>query len=57
MLKVDQNKCVGCGMCAGLCPETFVMNADGKSEVVNNEVNDCVKNAAKNCPVAAITLD
>ncbi len=57
MIKVDQDKCVGCGMCAGLCPETFVMNAAGKSEVLNGEVNDCAKNAAENCPVGAIILD
>lgn len=56
MVKVDQDKCIGCGLCAGLCPETFVMNADGKSEVVNPEVTACAKNAAANCPVEAITL-
>ena len=57
MVKVDKNKCVGCGMCAGLCPETFVINADGKAEVINSEVTSCAKNAAENCPAAAITLD
>lgn len=56
MVKVDQNKCIGCGMCAGLCPESFQMNADNKSEVIKEETSDCVKNAAENCPVGAITF-
>jgi len=57
MVKVDQNKCIGCGLCAGTCPETFVMNLNGKSEVINSEVTDCAKNAAENCPVNAISVN
>jgi ferredoxin len=57
MLKVDQEKCIGCGLCAGLCPESFQMNMNGKSEVTNAEVNDCAKNAAANCPVEAISVE
>jgi len=57
MVKVDKNKCVGCGMCAGMCPETFQMDLNGKSEVVNGAVTDCAKNAAESCPVEAISLN
>ena len=57
MVKVDQNKCIGCGMCAGMCPETFIMSAMGKAEVVNSEASDCAKNAAANCPVEAISVN
>ncbi|MFA5109750.1 MAG: ferredoxin [Patescibacteria group bacterium] len=56
MVKVDKNKCVGCGLCAGLCPETFQMDLDGKSEVVKGEVTACAKEAAGQCPVEAISL-
>ena len=56
MVKVDQEKCIGCGMCAGLCPETFVMGADGKAEAISQEATDCAKNAADNCPVGAISV-
>lgn len=56
MVKVDQNKCIGCGMCAGMCPETFIMNHDGKAEVVKDEITDCAKNAAESCPVSAISV-
>jgi len=57
MLKVDQEKCIGCGLCAGMCPESFVMNSEGNSEAIKPEVTDCAKNAANNCPVGAITTD
>jgi ferredoxin len=54
-IKVDQEKCVGCGMCAGLCPEVFIMNHDGKSEVIGDNV-DCAREAAASCPVEAIII-
>lgn len=57
MVKVDQNKCVGCSLCVGMCPETFRLNANGKSEVISGETTDCAKNAASACPVGAISVD
>ena len=57
MVEVNQEKCIGCGMCAGLCPETFVMGASGKAEVIKSESTDCAKNAAANCPVEAISVN
>ncbi|MFA5023832.1 MAG: ferredoxin [Patescibacteria group bacterium] len=56
MIKVDQKKCIGCGLCAGLCPETFRMNDAGKSEVINDQVTPCAKDAAEQCPVEAIIV-
>ena len=57
MVKVDQNKCIGCGLCAGMCPETFVIGADGKSEVIKEEVTTCAKDVVANCPVDAISVN
>ena len=44
-------------MCAGLCPETFKMNPNGKAEVVAKKVTAGAKKAKENCPVEAISLD
>lgn len=56
MVKVDKKICIGCGLCAGICPDTFEMDEDNKSEVINPEVTECAANAVKNCPVQAISL-
>lgn len=57
MIKVDQNACIGCGLCAGMCPDIFVMNADGKSEAISQENIAAAKEAATACPVSAITAE
>ena len=56
MIIVDKDKCIGCGLCSGMCPDTFVMDEDGKSEAIRQEVSDCAKQAAEACPVEAITV-
>lgn len=56
-VKVDKNKCIGCGACTATCPEVFELRADGKSHVKDQDACskcDC-KMAAENCPVSAIT--
>lgn len=58
---VDQDVCIGCGLCAETCPAVFVMNDDGLAEVKVDPVpaaaaDDCRK-AAEDCPVEAITIE
>jgi ferredoxin len=56
-LRVDKNKCIGCGTCVVLCPKTFQMGKDGKSEVINEKGDSeaDIKNAIDSCPVGAIS--
>ncbi|MCX6797931.1 MAG: ferredoxin [Candidatus Falkowbacteria bacterium] len=56
MIIVDQDLCIGCGLCANTCPDVFRMNDDGKSEVFDQKNIDCAKKAAANCPVEAISV-
>ena len=56
---VDKDMCVGCGLCAGVAPEVFIMEDDGKAGVAPNACDcneDAAKEAAESCPVNAISL-
>lgn len=57
-LKVDKEKCIGCGMCVSICDSVFDFDDDGKAKVITDEINeDCVSeaNTAKEgCPGEAI---
>lgn len=56
-VRVDQNKCIGCGLCVSLCPKVFKLGNDGKSHVISKKVVDCdIKEAIESCPVEAISL-
>ena len=58
---VDQETCIGCGLCPSMCPEVFQMNDDGKAESVVDEVPGEVAVSAKeaegSCPVNAIKVE
>ncbi|MDX9867052.1 MAG: ferredoxin [Kiritimatiellia bacterium] len=57
---VDQETCIGCGLCASTCPEVFEMRGDVayvKVEPVPPESEQACREACDGCPVAAITLE
>jgi ferredoxin len=58
-LAIDQDTCIGCGLCKDICPAVFHLNETiGKSEVMDAEAcefAECCEAAAENCPVQAIT--
>lgn len=58
MLKVDQEKCIGCGTCVAIAGKTFKFNDDGKAEVLDEkgDDSDTIKTAADSCPVQAILV-
>jgi ferredoxin len=56
MVKVNKEKCIGCGYCASVCPEVFELGEDGKSQVKKGAdlQKECIKEAKEGCPVGAI---
>ena len=55
---VDQDTCIGCGLCCGMCEAVFRMNDDGKAEAYQaaaEENRDDVQSAIDSCPVSAIS--
>ena len=57
---VDRDSCIGCGLCAGLSPDVFEMDDEGKAVASENEIEEKLisdaKEAEMSCPVGAITL-
>jgi len=57
-IKINTEKCIGCGMCQSICPEVFELNEKGKSEVKEGweekKNEECIKEAIDACPVKAI---
>jgi ferredoxin len=56
-VKVDAEKCIGCGACASICPDVFVMNEEGKAQVTSQDNAECAKQAADSCPAEAIIVE
>lgn len=63
-----QDMCIGCGVCASLCPSYWEMSEDGKSSLKGSTVNSnnnpelelddagCNQEAADACPVQCIII-
>jgi len=57
--KIDNDLCIGCGLCVSTCPEVFEMEEDKAvviGAVVPKEAEDNCKKATEDCPVTAIIL-
>lgn len=57
---IDVKGCIGCTLCASICPEVFQMGQSGKAEVAVDEIpKNCEKQAVdcqESCPVSVITV-
>lgn len=56
---VDQETCVGCGLCVSVCGQVFQMK-EYKAVVIATPVPSgaeaCAKEATEQCPVSAIKI-
>jgi len=57
-LKIDKEKCIGCGQCISICDSVFDFDDDNLAKVIQNPVNNDNKEntivAIQSCPTEAI---
>ncbi len=56
VIKIDEEKCVGCGLCAGACKQSAIEMIDGKARVTREDYCDGIGNCLPVCPVNAISF-
>ena len=57
---VNQDTCIGCGLCSSRVPEVFEVNADGNAEACGHTTDEnraAVQEAIDACPVQAISAE
>ncbi len=58
--EVNQDTCIGCGLCAATCPEVFEIGDDSLAHASKNEIEpentEQAEDARDGCPVSAIDL-
>jgi len=57
IIKIDETKCTGCGLCSGNCPEGAIQIIDNKARLVSDIFCDGLGLCAGNCPEGAISIE
>lgn len=57
IIKIDEEKCNGCGLCIPSCPEGALQIIDGKARLVSDLMCDGLGACIGECPEGAIEID
>ncbi len=57
IVKIDQEKCDGCGMCVPSCAEGAIVIVDGKAKLVADKFCDGLGACLGECPAGALTIE
>ena len=57
IIKIDEEKCNGCGACASACHEGAIEMIDGKAKLTREDYCDGLGDCLPACPTGAITFE
>jgi len=57
IIKIDAEKCDGCGLCVSACHEGAIGLADGKAKLLRDDYCDGLGDCLPVCPTGAITFE
>lgn len=57
IIRIDEDKCTGCGICATACHEGAIEIIDGKAKLVRENFCDGFGDCLPGCPTGAITFE
>lgn len=57
IVKIDEEKCTGCGLCASACHENAIVMENGKAHLLRDDFCDGFGDCLPACPAGAISID
>lgn len=57
IIKIDQDKCNGCGLCVSACHEGAIQMVDGKAQLIRDDYCDGLGDCLPVCPTNAISFE
>ena len=57
IIRIDENKCNGCGLCAAACHEGAIGMIDGKAKLLRDDYCDGLGDCLPVCPTEAISFE
>ena len=57
IIRIDEEKCDGCGLCAAACNEGAIGMVDGVAKLLRDDYCDGLGNCLPACPTGAITFE
>ena len=53
----NEDRCFGCGACINIAPDNFTFSDDGRTVMINDNVNEDAIEASEICPASAIVIE
>lgn len=57
IVSINQEECIGCGLCVNACLEGAIALVDGKATLLRDDYCDGLGNCLPHCPAGAITIE